>query len=255
MLSSCHNPQLNHQKDLLPIVQWVLRPFYLYLWTNDLLLPPTDFERDKGDPESFRIFPTCRARWQSWSADSTVPILTAILVTYVGYKIQLFKSFLGLHKPKADIYCCRRLLQAWSWTRWAPEVPFSQRSTASWKMRGLDSCQTSNVLPEAPRADRLLFLLSDQNQLFSCLVWLSAIAVLKWALPLDTPLIWAAHQKYPKRAQSDPSWLTLPGPQRGETGHTSHSGCVLSAHYNKKDRKRHLNIRYISTRSDLHQQQ
>lgn len=45
------------------------------------------------------------------------------------------------------------------------------------------------------------------------------------------------HQRYPTLAQSDPDWLTPPGPQKDGTGHTSHSDYVQSAHCRKEKKE------------------
>lgn len=45
------------------------------------------------------------------------------------------------------------------------------------------------------------------------------------------------HRRYPILAQSDPGWLTQPGPPRGGTGRTWHSGCGPSARCRNEEEK------------------
>lgn len=53
----------------------------------------------------------------------------------------------------------------------------------------------------------------------------------------SAPLSPSSHQRYPTPAQSGPDWLRPPGPQKGGTGHTSHSGYGRSEHCKRERRK------------------
>lgn len=127
------------------------------------------------------------------------------------------------------------------------------------RLRGVNHHQWTQLLCSdgfslwVAQTQQLPFFLPRAELASSFPTWLSTIAVLNWALLLDTPSTWAAHQKYPKRAQSDPSWRTPPGPQRDGTGSTSHSGCVLSARCKKEDRRHHFNQGGSTAQSDLYQ--